>query len=517
MHTRRAGRARAPWVSFGLLAGLLATLVGCADDEAAGGTGPSSVVRGPVDDALGEALRRGAGPPPPQAAESPWIAPETPRAAGSSRVVVLGMDGLEWRMVERLVAEGQLPHFAKLLADGVTADLHVPPPIMSPVLWTTMASGYGPETHGIGGWTNGRGRPTTGADVRAERIWDVLSARGEASVVSGWLMTWPASPIPGALLSERFVWSYPMNKDADEAVLDTPETWATTAPDALAPYAERLRPDAVWLAAHPLGYQVAAYGAPFHPFPRDETHLRVFEALWPRVDARFGAVYLNIADQVSHLYWPFSDPDVQAALRADPTARQRALEALATKKSGHAGSKLPYAGPLDAVQLGEAARWVPDVYAWLDASLGRVRATVGADTTLLVVSDHGFQASSSQPLVHGGHRDIAFFAAVGPRVRDAARGARAAFGVEDVAPTIYALLDVPAAADMPGRARSDLFDVAELPRVPTRALARVAIEAPSGAEDDLADRQLREQLEALGYIDDQGRPVMDVGASRREK
>jgi hypothetical protein len=89
--------------------------------------------------------------------------------------------------------------------------------------------------------------------------------------------------------------------------------------------------------------------------------------------------------------------------------------------------------------------------------------------------------------------------------------------VEDVAPTIYALLDVPAATDMPGHARTDLIEVSELPRVPTRALARVAIEAPSGAEDDLADRQLREQLEALGYIDGQGRPVMDVGASRKER
>jgi hypothetical protein len=361
----------------------------------------------------------------------------------------------------------------------------------------------------VGGWTNARGRPYTGADVRVERVWDALSARGEASVVSGWLMTWPATPLPGAMLTERFVWSYPMNKDPDEPVLDARETWATTAPDSLATLAEELRPDDAWLDAHPLAYQVHAYGAPYHPLPRDETHVRVFEALWPRANARFGAVYVNGADQVSHLYWPFVDDHVRDVLRADPLARVHALAARPPMQQGPA----PYDGPMDAVAIDEAARWVPDYYAYMDAVLGRVSALLDADTTLVVCSDHGFRVSDAQPLVNGGHRGVAVLLARGRSVR---AGARAQAHVHDLAPTFYALLGVPAAADMPGRVLTDLFDVQPLVPVATRTLARVAVEVAAGA-DDLADRQLRDQLEALGYIDAEGKPRTDVGASRQER
>jgi hypothetical protein len=63
---------------------------------------------------------------------------------------------------------------------------------------------------------------------------------------------------------------------------------------------------------------------------------------------------------------------------------------------------------------------------------------------------------------------------------------------------------------------TDLFDVQPPAPVATRTLARVAVEVAAGA-DDLADRQLRDQLEALGYIDAEGKPRTDVGASRQER
>ncbi len=444
-------------------------------------------------------------PPPPAPG---LLAPTRAPAPGAGKLVILGMDGLEWTLLRRMVEAGELPHFQALLREGATAEVAIPQPIMSPILWTTIASGYPGEVHGVGGWTNGRGRPYTGADVRVERLWDALAARGEASVVSGWLMSWPATPIPGAMLTERFVWSFPMNKDPDEPVLEGRETWATTAPDSLAARAEALRPDEAWLAASPLAYQIAAYGAPYHPFPRDETHVRVFEDLWPEAGARLGAVYLNAADQVSHLYWPFTDPLVQDAIRADPEARRKALAARPPADQ----RPLPYDGPLDAVALAEASRWVPDVYRALDDALGRVRAKLDADTTLVVCSDHGFRTSSAQPLLNGGHREVAVLIAAGRAVR---KGAHAQIDVLDLAPSFYALLGLPAAEDMPGRARTELFDVTPLPPVPTRKLSRVAVEA-LGPSDDLADRQLREQLEALGYIDAEGKPLVEIGASRRE-
>ena len=114
--------------------------------------------------------------------------------------------------------------------------------------------------------------------------------------VSGWLMTWPATPVDGWMLSERFVWSFPMNKDPGEksvGVAASADRAATTFPDSLADRATALRPDDAWVAASPLAYQVKEYGAPFHPLLRDETHVRVFEAMWPTTDEKFGAVYTD--------------------------------------------------------------------------------------------------------------------------------------------------------------------------------------------------------------------------------
>lgn len=427
--------------------------------------------------------------------------------APRSRVVVLGIDGLEYTALKRYARN--LPNFTRLLDEGMHAEMSVTTPIMSPILWTTMASGYPVDVHGVGGWTNGQGRSFTGADVRVARVWDALSAEGRRSLVSGWLMTWPASIVRGSLLSDRFVWAQPMSREG--ATEQAEENLDGTAyPDSLVARAEPWIPDDAWLAASPLAYQITAYGAPSHPLRRDELHVRVFEALWPEADADFGAVYVNGADQVSHLYWPFSDPDSQKQIRADMGAHKRQVDAFLLAHPGRAAPPGGEAG-LTALELADASRWVPDYYAYLDEVLGRVWRTVGEDTTLIVVSDHGFQSSTTWPLIEGQHRGVAVFAAVGPRVI-VGNGAR--MHVFDVAPTVYALLGMAAAEDMPGEVRADLFDVVEPERIATRTLGRGDIAVGSGAV--AGDAALKGQLQALGYLDEDGRPKTAIGQSRSE-
>lgn len=434
----------------------------------------------------------------------PLVACIPPAAPPEGRVVLLGFDGLEYAVLDRLGED--LPNFARLMREGARADMTVPPPIMSPILWTTLASGYAAADHGVTGWADGRGHPVTGADVRVERLWDAVSASGASSVVSGWLMTWPATPLNGAMVTDRFVWSFPMNKDpAEPSVRKSRDLAATTFPDALAATITALRPDEAWVAAHPLAYQVAAYGAPFHPLIRDETQVRAFASLWPTGDARLGALYLNGADQVSHLYWPFADPEVYGRIRADPMARTAAASVFA--KPGR--RPLPWADGLDAAALAEAPRWVPDEYRYLDSVLGRVRALLQPDTTLIVLSDHGFKASTAQPLLNGSHRDRAVFLAVGAHVKPGR--VEAPISVYDVTPTAYALLGLPAAADMPGRVLDEIFEVAPVTPLTTRKLDRALVAAPAGG---LADEQLKEQLQALGYLDEDGVPVEEDGRRR---
>ena len=137
---------------------------------------------------------------------------------------------------------------------------------------------------------------------------------------------------------------------------------------------------------------------------------------------------------------------------------------------------------------------------------------IDADTTLVVISDHGFRVSSAQPLINGSHNDVAVFLAAGPKVKPG----KIKLHVFDVAPTLYALLGLPAAEDMPGKVLTEAFDVTPVAKVPTWTLERVSVQE-GAADGGLADDQLRDQLEALGYIDEHGLPDASIGGSRRQQ
>ncbi|MCB9766373.1 MAG: alkaline phosphatase family protein [Alphaproteobacteria bacterium] len=431
------------------------------------------------------------------------------------RVVVLGVDGLEWSMVDRLIEDGELPHFQQLIDQGVRGSVASTTPVMSPIIWTSIASGYPGEVHGIAGWTTGRGHGYDASDVRVMRLWDVATARGQESLVVGWLMTFPASPIQGRVISDRFVWSFPMNKDPDDPSLlvdrrQHEQLVGLVSPPSLEARAATWMPDEDWLAAHPLAYQVDAYGSPFHPLRRDELHIRAFEALWPESDARVGLVYINGPDQVSHIYWPYADPDAAAQMRRDPQEHFRQINAERAAGGGHRAA--PYAdAPITPAQIAEGARFVPDYYRTVDDMLGRVLDVVDLETTtLLVCSDHGFRVPPVHPLANGGHSRRAATLWVGRDVDPDATIPEDAT-VLDLGPTLFALAGLPGAADWPGQPLTGLFDGLTLPPPVDsyRLTDRAELAVELGTQ---ANPQLMEQLEALGYVDGEGRPIL--GASR---
>ncbi|HJN76267.1 MAG TPA: alkaline phosphatase family protein [Myxococcota bacterium] len=421
------------------------------------------------------------------------------------RLVVFGIDGLEWSMVEGL----ELPNFQRLREEGVSGTVETTVPVMSPIIWTSIASGYEGEVHGIGGWTDGRTHAYDASDVRVMRIWDVATLHDKKSLVVGWLMSFPASPIEGAMLSERFVWSFPMNKDPGDPLLgfskDRHEDLVGLAtPPALEARAAELLPTDDWLEAHELAYQVAEYGAPFHPLLRDELHMRVFEDQWPESDADLGMLYVNGIDQVSHLYWPYSDPEIQKMLELEP--QLHAEQALA-EMAGSPRRAVPFSeAPITGADIELGSRFVPDYYRAVDDMLGRVLDVVDLETTtLLVCSDHGFKPAARYPLIGGGHSREAAVLLVGAGVQP---GELPGGSVLDIAPTIYAVLDLPAAEDWPGEPLLFSTDVEPVTTWVLEDRAQRAIEASTAANP-----QLMHQLEALGYVDGEGKPIL--GASRK--
>lgn len=74
-----------------------------------------------------------------------WAASDAPR------VTVLGADGVDWEVLNRLVAEGRLPNIARAMSEGLARPLETFG-TKSPIVWTSTATGVTPEAHGVLGF-----------------------------------------------------------------------------------------------------------------------------------------------------------------------------------------------------------------------------------------------------------------------------------------------------------------------------------------------------------------------------
>ncbi len=65
------------------------------------------------------------------------------------KVIILGLDGLDPEICDRMIARGEMPHFAQLASDGVFRRLGTSVPAMSPVAWSSFSTGVDASRHGI--------------------------------------------------------------------------------------------------------------------------------------------------------------------------------------------------------------------------------------------------------------------------------------------------------------------------------------------------------------------------------
>ncbi len=66
-----------------------------------------------------------------------------------TKVLVLGFDGLDPRLLERWLKEGKMPAFARLVSSGGFRPLRTSIPPQSPVAWSNFNTGTDPGGHGI--------------------------------------------------------------------------------------------------------------------------------------------------------------------------------------------------------------------------------------------------------------------------------------------------------------------------------------------------------------------------------
>jgi tetratricopeptide (TPR) repeat protein len=374
-------------------------------------------------------------------------------AGSRNPVLLIGIDALDNRLLDAAIAEGRAPNLAGLIHRGVRGDLATLTPMLSPLIWTSMATGVGPDRHGILDFlTNdpatGKAIPVTSALRRAPAFWNVATAAGLPVDVVAWLASWPAESITGRLVSDRFGFLAYAAGSSDRP----------PAPDMVHPPA--LLDELTGIAQHPTDVAYAAVtralrvDEPTFETARGrgfakgelvnnyiltlataETSTRIGERFLSRPGpggrAAITAVYYEYLDAVGHLFMRYAPPR-----RDDITAEDFAR----------------YGGAVFAS------------YAVMDEFVGRLAAAAGDSTVIVVVSDHGFLAGEARPsgpsAIEGGqaarwHRNPGVIILAGPGIRAGVTldGAH----VLDVTPTLIHLAGLPVADDLEGRLLDDAF------------------------------------------------------------
>ncbi|MDP1854392.1 MAG: alkaline phosphatase family protein [Candidatus Omnitrophota bacterium] len=133
-------------------------------------------------------------------------------------VIILGIDAMDPDITLKLINEGKLPHFARLLKDGSFARLSTSNPAESAVAWSSFATGLNPGEHGIFDFVMRdpknyapylslseenfkNGKLEIKSRIRAESFWDILSKNKIPSFIYFCPNTFPAHKIYGKLIS----------------------------------------------------------------------------------------------------------------------------------------------------------------------------------------------------------------------------------------------------------------------------------------------------------------------------
>ena len=125
------------------------------------------------------------------------------------KVLLIGWDGADWKAIHPLLDAGHMPALEGLVNRGVMGNLATLNPPLSPLLWTSIATGMRPFKHGIHGFTEpdphlGGIRPVTSTSRTVKAVWNILHQNGYQSNVIGWWPSHPAEPIRGVMVSNHY-------------------------------------------------------------------------------------------------------------------------------------------------------------------------------------------------------------------------------------------------------------------------------------------------------------------------
>lgn len=409
------------------------------------------------------------------------------------KVLLIGWDAADWKAINPLLDQGLMPNLESLINGGVMGDLMTLDPPLSPTLWTSISTGKRPFKHGILGFvepdpTGTSVRPVHITSRKVKAIWNILMQSDYKVHQVGWWPSHPAEPINGVYVSNFY-------QRANQPIT---EPWPM--PDETVHPPEKSDIFAA-LRLHPEEL-TGAHLLPFIPngAKLDQTN--------PVVQNRINSLRKIIADCTS----------IHSAATYIMDREEWDFLAVyydAIDHFGHGFMKFhpPKRDHIPQDQFDAFYNVVTAGYRYHDMMLGTLLRMAGKDTTVILVSDHGFHPDHLRPdmlpLEPAGpaweHSPYGIFVMKGPNVKKDER----LYGASllDVTPTLLAHLDLPVALDMDGKVLVTAFE--QKPEVKLiesweKVPGNCGMHDPNRQEDAKANQEAIDQLVALGYIEPPG-------------
>lgn len=285
------------------------------------------------------------------------------------RLIFFGVDGASWHVIDKLLEKDELPTINKLLKKSARGVLKSFEPMVSPVIWTTIGTGMLPEKHGVKDFV------ASSKHVRSKRIWEILDAEGLKIGVCGCHVTWPPKRVNGFIIPDSFAQgpetfpeelSFIREMDIGEKEGSKKGLYGYFCFGIKAlRYGVSIKNllDALLLVIK-IKLSLVSYNENF--FQKRKLALRIYTDVFfhrckkEKVDACF--FVSTLVDSTSHNFWKYFEPE---------------------KFEDH----------LTAAETKKHKDKVVEAYKEVDKSLAKMIKLGNNQTTVVIVSDHGFQSA----------------------------------------------------------------------------------------------------------------------------
>jgi tetratricopeptide (TPR) repeat protein len=423
-----------------------------------------------------------------------------------NKILLIGIDGLDWKILDVLLAKEKLPHFAKLKENGAWGILRSQKPMLSPLLWTTIATGRQADEHGIVDFfmydsESNSSMPASSSQRKVKALWNIFSDFDRTSTFIAWFATWPAETINGYMVSDQVAYQLfktSLSEETDNIRKLYPESlFKKISPLMVTPrhisYEEisqfvhigNEEYNVLWEKEQSKSSEEGKARNPINHL-RDvlastKTYHRIALELLRQDQTDLFSIYYEGIDTVCHLFMNYTPPRLSYISQAD------------------------YDKYKDAVF---------QFYQYTDGLVGELLSEIDENTTVIIISDHGFLSGDDRP-----RSDPADFYGKGAawhRVdggviimmgNNIAKGEIAGATLFDIAPTILYLSGFPISNEMDGSPLLSAISADYKSKYPLQFIETYETINPFHAgkpatitlPEDEKDK-IKKKLMALGYI-----------------